>query len=46
MPDDPLAHSTEDLAGIDRLIDYRRCDVVEEYTFKAKYLELKPKYEP
>jgi EthD domain len=35
MPDDPFAHSTEDLAGIDRLTDYRRCDAVEEYSFAA-----------
>jgi hypothetical protein len=35
MPDDPFAHSTEDLAGIDRLTDYRRCDAVEEYSFEA-----------
>jgi hypothetical protein len=35
MPDDPFANSTEDLAGIDRLTDYRRCDAVEEYSFAA-----------
>jgi EthD domain len=35
MPDDPLAFSTQDLAGIDRLTDYRRCDAVEEYSFAA-----------
>jgi hypothetical protein len=35
LPDDPLAYSTEDLAGIDRLMDYRRCDAVEEYSFAA-----------
>jgi hypothetical protein len=35
MPDDPMAFSTEDLAGIDRLTDFRRCDAVEEYSFAA-----------
>jgi hypothetical protein len=35
LPDDPFAFSTEDLAGIDRLTDYRRCDAVEEYSFAA-----------
>jgi len=36
MPEDPFAYSTEDLTGIDRLTDYRRCDVVEEYSFAAE----------
>ena len=35
MPDDPLAFSIENLAGIDRLTDYRCCDAVEEYSFAA-----------
>jgi hypothetical protein len=35
LPDDPLAFSTENLAGIDRLTDYRCCDAVEEYSFAA-----------
>jgi hypothetical protein len=35
MPDDPFAYSTEGLAGIDRLTDYRCCDAVEEYSFAA-----------